>query len=44
MYRVDGSSDLTEEILDHFEGWRRSRPLPACTRTGKPLGDATGGR
>ena len=27
MYRVDGCSDLTEEILDHFEGWRGSRPV-----------------
>jgi pentatricopeptide repeat protein len=27
MYRVDGSSDLTEELLDHFEGWRGSRPV-----------------
>ena len=27
MYRVDGSSDLSEEILDHFEGWRGSRPV-----------------
>jgi GH15 family glucan-1,4-alpha-glucosidase len=27
MYRVDGSSDLTEEILDHLEGWRGSRPV-----------------
>jgi len=27
MYRVDGSSDLTEETLDHFEGWRQSRPV-----------------
>jgi pentatricopeptide repeat protein len=27
MYRVDGSSDLTEEILTHFEGWRGSRPV-----------------
>jgi pentatricopeptide repeat protein len=27
MYRVDGSSDLTEESLDHFEGWRASRPV-----------------
>jgi len=27
MYRVDGSSDLTEEILDHFEGWRGSSPV-----------------
>jgi len=27
MYRVDGSSDLTEEVLDHFEGWRGSKPV-----------------
>ena len=27
MYRVDGSSDLTEETLDHFDGWRGSRPV-----------------
>jgi GH15 family glucan-1,4-alpha-glucosidase len=27
MYRVDGSSDLVEESLDHFEGWRDSRPV-----------------
>jgi GH15 family glucan-1,4-alpha-glucosidase len=27
MYRVDGSSDLTEEVLDHLEGWRGSRPV-----------------
>jgi GH15 family glucan-1,4-alpha-glucosidase len=27
MYRVDGSSDLAEESLDHFEGWRGSRPV-----------------
>jgi len=27
MYRIDGSSDLTEETLDHFEGWRGSRPV-----------------
>jgi GH15 family glucan-1,4-alpha-glucosidase len=27
MYRVDGSSELTEETLDHFEGWRQSRPV-----------------
>jgi GH15 family glucan-1,4-alpha-glucosidase len=27
MYRVDGSSDLTEETLDHWEGWRGSRPV-----------------
>ena len=27
MYRVDGSSDLVEDTLDHFEGWRGSRPV-----------------
>jgi GH15 family glucan-1,4-alpha-glucosidase len=27
MYRVDGTSDLIEENLDHFEGWRGSRPV-----------------
>jgi pentatricopeptide repeat protein len=27
MYRVDGSSDLVEESLDHFEGWRGSKPV-----------------
>jgi pentatricopeptide repeat protein len=27
MYRVDGSSDLAEETLDHLEGWRGSRPV-----------------
>jgi pentatricopeptide repeat protein len=27
MYRVDGSSELTEETLDHLEGWRGSRPV-----------------
>ena len=27
MYRVDGGSDLVEETLDHFEGWRGSRPV-----------------
>jgi len=27
MYRVDGSSDLVEEILDHWEGYRGSRPV-----------------
>ena len=27
MYRVDGSSDLSEETLDQFEGWRGSRPV-----------------
>jgi GH15 family glucan-1,4-alpha-glucosidase len=27
MYRVDGSPDLDEQILDHFEGYRASRPV-----------------
>ncbi len=27
MYRVDGSSDLTEETLDHLEGYRGSAPI-----------------
>jgi GH15 family glucan-1,4-alpha-glucosidase len=27
MYRVDGTSDLTEETLDNLEGWRGSRPV-----------------
>jgi pentatricopeptide repeat protein len=27
MYRVDGSSDLTETILDHWEGYRGSSPV-----------------
>ncbi len=27
MYRVDGSSDLSETVLDHWEGYRGSRPV-----------------
>ncbi|WP_406364685.1 glycoside hydrolase family 15 protein [Streptomyces sp. NBC_00645] len=27
MYRVDGSSDLVEEILDHWEGYQGSAPV-----------------
>ena len=27
MYRVDGSSDLSEETLDHLDGYRGSRPV-----------------
>ncbi len=27
MYRVDGSSDLSEETLSHWEGYRGSRPV-----------------
>jgi GH15 family glucan-1,4-alpha-glucosidase len=27
MYRIDGSSDLTEEVLEHWEGYRGSSPV-----------------
>ncbi|MDZ5445356.1 glycoside hydrolase family 15 protein [Micromonospora sp. 4G57] len=27
MYRVDGSPDLTEEVLDHLDGYRGSAPV-----------------
>jgi GH15 family glucan-1,4-alpha-glucosidase len=27
MYRIDGSSDLTEETLDHLDGYKGSRPV-----------------
>ena len=27
MYRIDGSSDLTEEVLAHWEGYRGSAPV-----------------
>ncbi len=27
MYRVDGGTDLTETLLDHWEGYRGSRPV-----------------
>jgi GH15 family glucan-1,4-alpha-glucosidase len=27
MYRVDGSTDLAEEMLDHLAGYRKSRPV-----------------
>jgi GH15 family glucan-1,4-alpha-glucosidase len=27
MYRIDGSADLDEEVLEHFEGYRGSRPV-----------------
>jgi len=37
MYRVDGSSDLTEQTLDHFEGWRGSRPVRVGNGAAKQL-------
>ena len=27
MYRVDGTSELHEEVLDHLEGYMGSRPV-----------------
>jgi GH15 family glucan-1,4-alpha-glucosidase len=27
MYRIDGRHDLSETLLDHFEGYRQSRPV-----------------
>ena len=27
MYRIDGSSDLSEEVLEHWEGYKGSRPV-----------------
>jgi GH15 family glucan-1,4-alpha-glucosidase len=27
MYRIDGSTDLVEEVLDHWEGYRGSKPV-----------------
>lgn len=27
MYRIDGTNELTEETLDHFEGYRGSQPV-----------------
>ena len=37
MYRVDGSSDLTEEILPHWEGYRGSTPGADRQRRGGPV-------
>src|SRR5437762_1873720 len=36
MYRIDGSSDLTEESLPHLEGYRGSRPVRMANEDGKP--------
>ncbi|GIX42621.1 MAG: hypothetical protein KatS3mg129_2354 [Leptospiraceae bacterium] len=27
LYRIDGSQELEEYILDHFEGYQNSRPV-----------------
>jgi GH15 family glucan-1,4-alpha-glucosidase len=37
MYRVDGSSDLTEEVLDHLEGYRGSAPVQIGNRAADQL-------
>ncbi|HEY1737838.1 MAG TPA: glycoside hydrolase family 15 protein [Acidimicrobiia bacterium] len=37
MYRVDGSSDLDEQVLDHFEGWRQSSPVRVGNGASKQL-------
>lgn len=29
MYRVDGDTELSEQVLDHLEGWRASAPVRA---------------
>ncbi|MBR7828493.1 glycoside hydrolase family 15 protein [Actinospica sp. MGRD01-02] len=29
MYRIDGSPQLSEEVLEHFEGYRKSAPVRA---------------
>ena len=36
MYRVDGSSDLVEETLDHLDGYRGSRPGAHRQRSRRP--------
>jgi GH15 family glucan-1,4-alpha-glucosidase len=37
MYRIDGSSDLEEFTLDHFEGYRGSRPVRIGNAAGEQL-------
>jgi GH15 family glucan-1,4-alpha-glucosidase len=37
MYRVDGSADLHEETLDHWEGYAGSRPVRIGNGAADPL-------
>jgi GH15 family glucan-1,4-alpha-glucosidase len=37
MYRIDGGRDLGEEILDHLEGYRGSRPVRIGNAAAKQL-------
>jgi GH15 family glucan-1,4-alpha-glucosidase len=37
MYRIDGSPDLEEQTLDHFEGYRGSRPIRIGNGAAKQL-------
>jgi GH15 family glucan-1,4-alpha-glucosidase len=37
MYRVDGSTDLTEEVLEHWEGYRGSYPVRIGNGAAKQL-------
>ncbi|EEF61998.1 glycoside hydrolase family 15 protein [Pedosphaera parvula] len=37
MYRIDGSSDLEEFTLDHFEGYRGSKPVRIGNAAGEQL-------
>ncbi|HTR41923.1 MAG TPA: glycoside hydrolase family 15 protein [Pseudomonadales bacterium] len=37
MYRLDGKHELPEKILDHFEGYRKSRPVRIGNAASKQL-------
>src|SRR5918996_1087341 len=37
MYGIDGRRELPEEVLDHFEGYRGSRPVRIGNRAAKQL-------
>jgi GH15 family glucan-1,4-alpha-glucosidase len=37
MYRIDGSPDLDEELLDHLEGYKQSRPVRIGNGAAKQL-------